>query len=72
MALAFRRAVLKHVYTLLRGKDLDTGKADPTRRDEQLTILQAAQEKVLDLTNWHEFVQCLERAGFRRLVVLDG
>jgi hypothetical protein len=20
---------------------------------------------VLDLTNWHEFLQCLERAGFR-------
>lgn len=24
-----------------------------------------AHEKVLDITNWHEFLQCLERAGFR-------
>ena len=24
-----------------------------------------AHEEVLDLTNWHEFLQCLERAGFR-------
>jgi hypothetical protein len=65
VALAFRRAVLKHVYTLLRGKDMDTGKPDPERRSAQFARLQQAQEKVLDLTNWHEFLQCLERAGFR-------
>lgn len=65
VALAFRRAVLKHVYTLLRGKDMDTGKPDPQRRSAQFARLQQAHEKVLDLTNWHEFLQCLERAGFR-------
>lgn len=65
VGLAFRRAVLKHVYTLLRGKDVDTGKADPERRDEQFSVLQKAQERVLDLTNWHEFLQCVERAGYR-------
>ena len=65
VALAFRRAVLKHVYTLLRGKDVETGKPDPARRDIQFAKLQKAHERVLDLTNWHEFLQCLERAGFR-------
>lgn len=65
VALAFRRAVLKQVYTLLRGKDMDTGKPDPQRRSAQFARLQQAHEKVLDLTNWHEFLQCLERAGFR-------
>lgn len=65
VALAFRRAVLKHVYTLLRGKDLDTGKVDPTRREAQFARLQKAHDRVLNLTNWHEFLQCLERAGFR-------
>src|SRR6266536_3331451 len=64
-ALAFRRAVLKHVYSALRGKDIETGKSDPTRREAQFERLQQAQEQVLDLTNWHEFLQCLERAGFR-------
>jgi hypothetical protein len=64
-ALAFRRAVLKHVYSALRGKDIETGKSDPARRDAQFQRLQQAQEQVLDLTNWHEFLQCLERAGFR-------
>jgi hypothetical protein len=65
VALAFRRAVLKHVYTLLRGKDVETGKPDPGRREAQFAVLQQAHDKVLDLTNWHEFLQCLERAGFR-------
>jgi hypothetical protein len=65
VALAFRRAVLKHVYSLLRGRDMDTGKPNPDRRDEQFARLEAAQERVLDLTNWHEFLQAIERAGFR-------
>jgi hypothetical protein len=64
-ALAFRRAVLKHVYSALRGKDIETGKSDPIRRDAQFQRLQQAHDQVLDLTNWHEFLQCLERAGFR-------
>jgi len=65
VALAFRRAVLKQVYTLLRGKDIETGKVDPERRDAQFQRLQSAHDAVLNLTNWHEFLQCLERAGFR-------
>jgi hypothetical protein len=65
VALAFRRAVLKTVYTLLRGKDLDTGQVSVDKRDEQFQDLKAAQEHVLNLTNWHEFLQCLERAGYR-------
>ncbi len=65
VAVAFRRAVLKHIYTLLRGKDLDTGKPSPQHRDAQFARLAEAQEHVLNLTNWHEFLLCLERAGFR-------
>src|SRR6202035_2306438 len=65
VALAFRRAVLKQVYSVLRGKDMETGKLDPARRTAQVANLQHAHEKVLDITNWHEFLQCLERAGFR-------
>jgi hypothetical protein len=65
VALAFRRAVLKQVYSVLRGKDMETGKLDPARRAAQFTRLQQAHDEVLDITNWHEFLQCLERAGFR-------
>lgn len=65
VAVAFRRAVLKNVYTVLRGKDLETGRPSSERREAQFTRLAQAQEHVLDLTNWHEFLLCLERAGFR-------
>jgi hypothetical protein len=65
VAVAFRRAVLKNIYTLLRGKDLETGKPSRQRSEEQFTRLAGAQEQVLNLTHWHEFLLCLERAGFR-------
>lgn len=65
IALAFRRAVLKHAYSVLRGKDLESGSTSVDRRGQQFDRLQQAQEKVLDLTNWHEFIRCLERAGYR-------
>ncbi|MFI6579591.1 DUF262 domain-containing protein [Embleya sp. NPDC050493] len=62
---ALRRAVLKQVYAVLRGRDPETGKTSPALREVQFTKLQDAQKRVLDLTNWHEYLQCLERAGFR-------
>lgn len=65
VAVAFRRAVLKAVYAMLRGKDISTGLIDPERRDEQFERLRAAHDKVLSLTNWHEFLTSLDRAGFR-------
>lgn len=65
IAVAFRRAVLKSVYALLRGHDMRGGMLDSTQREEQFTRLQHAQKHVLDLSNWHEFLRCLEHAGFR-------
>ena len=72
VALAFRRAVLNHAYSLLRGKDLETGEVTPERRDAQFAQLQTAQSRVLDLLNWHEFLACLERAGFRGSKMISG
>lgn len=65
IAVAFRRAVLRHAYSILRGKDLESGQRSEARRDAQFERLQAAQAKVLDLTHWHEYLRCLERAGYR-------
>ncbi|AXV04992.1 hypothetical protein DVS28_a0285 [Euzebya pacifica] len=65
IGLAFRRGRLQHVYNILRGKDLETGDVSEERRDEQFDELRHAQDEVLDLTNWHEFLKCLTHAGFR-------
>jgi len=64
VAVAFRRAVLKYVYSLLRGKDLETGEFSPERRDAQFELLRSAQDDTLDLTNWHEYLRCITTAGF--------
>ena len=65
VAHAFRRAVLRHAHSVLRGKDLETGHVSAERRDDQFERLRSSQAKVLDLGNWHEYLRCMERAGFR-------
>ncbi len=65
VGLAFRRGRLSHVYNLLRGKDLETGDVSEARRAAQFQALAQAQEEVLDLNNWHEFLKCITHAGFR-------
>ncbi|RDH76882.1 DUF262 domain-containing protein [Mycolicibacterium moriokaense] len=65
VALAFRRARLQYVYNILRGKDLETGVVSAERREAQFQALSEAQQRALDLTNWHEFLKCIYAAGFR-------
>ena len=64
VALAFRRARLKHIYSLLRGRDLETRQFSKERRDQQFDALRKAQSYALDLQNWHEFFKVLKRAGY--------
>ncbi len=73
VGLAFRRGRLRHVYSILRGKDLETGDVSADRRTAQFEELRRAQDDVIDLTNWHEYLKCLTHAGFRsrRLVTSE-
>ena len=65
IAYGFGRGRLKSVYQILRGKDSETGEYSAEKRDAQFEILKTAQEQVLDLTNWHQFLSSLIGAGFR-------
>lgn len=65
VALGFKRAVMKNVYSVLRGKDMETGGFSSFKRDEQFAVLTAAQEKVLNLTYWHDFLKSIAHAGYR-------
>lgn len=60
----FRRARLQYVYSILRGKDLDTGKFSEERREQQFNLLTDAQEKTLNIQNWHDFLKAINLAGF--------
>jgi len=64
VALGFRRARLEYVYSLLRGKDLQTKQFSEEQREKQFKILRESQSYVLDLQNWHEFFNVLKRAGY--------
>lgn len=66
VGLAFRRARLQYVYSILRGKDLDTGNFSTERRDNQFEFLKIAQAKSLNIQNWHEFIKAVKQAGFAR------
>jgi hypothetical protein len=66
VGLGFRRARLHHVYSILRGKDLETEEFSSERSVEQFAILKTAQEKALNLQNWHDFLKTVVRAGYRR------
>ncbi len=65
VGLAFKRARLRHVYSILRGKDLTTGEFSEEGRSEQFERFKIAQAKVLDLSNWHGFMHCVRQAGYR-------
>lgn len=65
VAIGFKRGRLKSVYHVLRGKDLDTGEFSSECRETQFSILKRAQENVLNLTHWDQFLKALIGAGFR-------
>lgn len=65
VGVAFKRARLKYVYSILRGKDLETEKFCDYRREQQFELLKDAQHRTLNLQYWHDFMNCIRQAGFR-------
>jgi len=65
VGLAFKRARLQYVYSILRGKDLETEQFSDERRIEQFESLKDAQSRVLNIQYWHDFLNCIRLAGFR-------
>ena len=65
VGLGFKRARLQYVYSILRGKDLETEQFSDERREEQFAVLKKAQTDVLNLNHWHGFFTAVMRAGFR-------
>lgn len=65
VGVAFKRARLQYVYSILRGKDLETEEFSVERREKQFELLKNAQERVLNIQYWHDFMNCIRQAGFR-------
>ena len=65
VGVAFKRAKFHYVYLILRGKDLETEQFSNELRTKQFEVLKKAQERVLNLQYWHDFMNCIQQAGFR-------
>ena len=65
VGLAFKRARLRFIYSILRGKDLETEQFSDERRDQQFEVLKQAQSKVLNIQHWQDYLKCIYKAGFR-------
>lgn len=64
VALGFHRARLKYGYKLLRGKDLETGIVSEETRDKNIAIFKSAIDSVMNLNNWHAFLNLFAEAGY--------
>lgn len=65
VGLALKRARLENVYSALRGRDASTGTDNPEKREAQFSLMREAQEAVLNLANWHHYLDALKLAGYR-------
>ena len=65
VGVGFKRARLQYVYSILRGKDLETGQFSSDRRLAQFDVLKNAQARTLNIQYWHDFLNCIRLAGFR-------
>lgn len=72
VAFGFDRGRLKSVYQVLRGKDLETGEFSTAHREKQFAILREAQETVLNLRNWHQFMSAMIGGGFRSAEMISS
>lgn len=64
IGVGFKRARLKYAYMILRGKDLQTGITSVETRNKNLLAFSEALIKVLDLNNWHGYLNILKEAGY--------
>ena len=63
-AIAFKRARLGYVYKMLRGTDLATKVVSEETLNTNISLFRGALEQVLDLNNWHAFLNIAKSAGF--------
>lgn len=64
VGVGFRRARLRYVYMLLRGKNLKTGEITQSVREDNLEIFKNSLDVVTNLNNWHAFMNLFATAGY--------
>lgn len=64
IALGFKRARMKYGYKILRGDNLDDGTNSAETREKNIQVFRESLEKVLNLNDWHAFMNLFSEAGY--------
>lgn len=72
VGVGFRRARLKYAYMLLRGKNLNTGEISQDEQSKNLSIFKNSLDTVLDLNNWHSFLNIYMQAGYLKSTIISS
>lgn len=64
IAYGFHRARMKYGYKLLRGNDLESGIVSEETRQQNFQIFKEALERVVNLNDWHSFLNLFAKAGY--------
>jgi len=62
---SFHRAKMKDVYSIIRGRDMETGEFSEKLRTQQFEKLKTHLPPVLDNTNWQSFLKILIGSGYK-------
>lgn len=64
VGLGFGRGRLRYARLILNGRYLETRETSVAKREENFEKFDAALDKVLDLNDWHAFINALGEAGY--------
>lgn len=64
VGLGFGRGRLRYARLILNGRNLETKETSTEQREKNFAKFDAALDKVLDLNDWHAFVNALGDAGY--------
>ena len=65
VGLTFQRAKMKDVYSVIRGRDPETGEFSEDLRSQQFDKLKQNLPTILDNTNWQSFLKILIGGGYK-------
>jgi hypothetical protein len=65
VGLTFHRAKMKDVYSVIRGRDMETGEFSEELRTQQFNRMKMNLPVVLDNTNWQSFLKILIGGGYK-------
>jgi len=65
VGLTFHRAKMKDVYSIIRGRDMESGEFSEELRTQQFDKLKLNLPTILDNTNWQSFLKILIGGGYK-------